>query len=437
MPIRTGPLSLFPGAPARPFDTAERAFIDRGPVGEGATGAVHEVLDPRLLRRTALKRVHPDEVHPRVLARFLEEARIAGQLEHPNVVPVYEVGPDGEGGIYASMKLVEGDTFGEHIDALGEDRLAPDNLAKNVQTLIRVCDAIAYAHHRGVLHLDLKPANILLGSWGETYVADWGAAELLQGSDVTITTAGDVHPAARPGGTPGFLSPEQARGEVEGLGHHTDVFGIGTLLYYAICGAPPYDAPAAEAVYRAALGRWRPIREYTGDRVPARLVAICGRAMAVAPKHRYPDAAALRAELEQFLRGTWHMPTRRYSAGERVVTEGELGDCAWVIESGELVAWTEQDGHRLELRRMGPGSVLGEMAVLGDGTRSANVDAITDAVLLEVSAMDLEEGLGLNSWLGAFVRSVASRFREVDDTLRATTFSQVPAPTRLFEPDEG
>lgn len=434
--LRTGLLRLLDHVPDDPFATADRLLVERGVLGVGATGAVQLVHDPRLLRQTALKQVHPDAVHPEAWRRFVDEVRVAGQLEHPQVVPVYEAGAADDGSRYAVFKRVDGHTLADAIDALGEDRLDPEPLARAIGALVRVCDALGYAHHRGVTHCDVKPANILLGRFGEVYLSDWGSAIVAGASDVTVHSDDTAEAAGPPGGTPAFLSPEQAAGEVAAIGPHTDVFGVGAVLYYVLCGSPPYgDATPAESTWRALTGDFRPLADLVGGRAPARLVAICERAMARSPADRFPDAAALQRELDQFLRGTWNLPTRRVTAGERVVTEGDAGHCAWVVQRGRLRVWTEHAGHALELRELGPGDVFGEMALLGNGRRSAHVDALTDGDLLEVSADALTEGLGLNGWLGAFVTAMATRFREVDQALRDVRVSEMPEATRRRGPD--
>lgn len=410
--------------------------MDCGVLGVGVTGEVRLVLDPRLQRHTALKQLDPAVVHPDAWERFVDEVRIAGQLEHPHVVPVYEVGAATDGSRYAVFKRVDGRTLADEIDALGDDRLDPEPLGRVIDALIRVCDALGYAHHRSVVHCDVKPANILLGRYGEVYLADWGAALVAPGSDLTLHSDDTRDPSGPPGGTPAFLSPEQAAGDSERIGPRTDVFGVGAVLYYALCGAPPYgDAPPAECLFRAALGQVRPIAEVVGSRAPARLVAICQRAMARDVADRYPDAVALQRDLEQFLRGTWNLPLKRIEAGARLVREGDAGDRAWVVQRGRLRVWTEHAGHQLELRELAPGDVFGEMALLGDGIRSANVDAITDVELLEVAADALAEGLGLNGWLGSFVTALAGRFREVDQLLRDVRVSQLPEATRSRRDD--
>ncbi len=428
--LRTGPLVLAAAPPDDPLATSDRVFVLRGKLGQGGFGEVYRAFDPRLLRHTALKVLDPDAVHPQVLHAFLEEVRIAGQLDHPHSIPVYETGSDARGTRYASLKLVEGDTLGDRIDALGPSRLDPDPLAELVRAVARACDALAYAHSLGVVHCDLKPSNVLLGQFGEVYVADWGSAFLL--GDASVATVSDGEQVQRQvGGTPAYLSPEQALGDPDRVGPHTDVWGLGALLYALLCGRPPYAGTTpADAVYRAVTANFPPILELAGDRAPAGLVAICERAMALRPEDRYPSVVDLRDDLRQFLRGTWSMPVRCFEAGELVIRQGDRGCCAYVVESGTLEVFAEEHGHRLELRRLGPGDVFGEMAILGGGLRSASVRALTPVRLTEVSAEALQQGLGLHGWLGTFVTALADRFRDVDHQLRALRGEQLRGADR-------
>lgn len=425
--VRTGPLHLTDELADDPMERVDRPFVDMGELGAGATGSVRRVFDPRLLRHTALKHVRPETVHPEVVDAFVGENRILGQLEHSNVVPVHEVGPDTSGGLYASLKLVSGTTLADRLHELGEARLEADNLADLIRIVRRTCDALAYAHDLGVIHCDLKPENILVGEYGEVYVADWGMAHVLEGSRVA-TSSGEHSSSRVLGGTPAFLSPEQAHGDPAGVGTHTDVFGAGALLYTILSGEPPYGSvPMAEAVYRAVTCSHPPLQD---NRIPRRLAGICNQAMALDPADRHADIQAFSDELERFLRGTWTMPTRHFASGDMVVREGESGSCAYVVQSGELEVFTDSSDHRLHLRTLKPGDVFGEMAILSDGGRSASIRAVTDVTLLEVSREALEDGLGLNQWLGTFVTTLASRFREADAAVRAERISQLPEATR-------
>lgn len=167
-------------------------YVDLGQIGEGGMSTVRRIRDLSLMREVALKRLDPELnfEEDRVL-RFLEEAQITGQLDHPNIVPIHELGEDEDGAFYFSMKLVEGRNLEEEIEDAGAERLAPERLVEFLEILVRVCEAVSFAHSRGVIHRYLKPANVMVGDYGQVYVMDWGspASWAVATAAVTATTA--------------------------------------------------------------------------------------------------------------------------------------------------------------------------------------------------------------------------------------------------------
>jgi len=293
-----------------------------GELGRGGMGVVQRVFDTRLHRYLARKQVRAGAGEAET-ARFLEEARVTAQLDHPGVVAVHEVGRDEEGAPYFTMPMVRGRTFAALIDELRAGPTPP--WTRVVDVLVRVCDTVAFAHSRGVVHRDLKPQNVMVGRFGEVFVVDWGLARALgrpvadarraEGAQATAaaevpardstetpnwTLAGDVL------GTPAYMAPEQlVRSDDVSCG--MDVYAIGAILYHALAGHAPYDSPAERAddrsvLERAAAGPPSAIHEIAPD-APAELCAICERAMARDPRRRYADAEALRDDLRAFADG--------------------------------------------------------------------------------------------------------------------------------------
>jgi serine/threonine-protein kinase len=228
-------------------------------LGRGGMGAVFKGRDPHLGRDVAVKvLLDRHQGHPELCRRFLEEARIAGQLQHPGVVPVYALGEDRAGRPYFTMKLVEGRTLADLLD----ERSAPgQDLPHFLMIFEQVCQALAYAHAQGVIHRDLKPSNIMVGAFGEVQVMDWGLARRSRRRDdergsvagITLDEVGQTQ--TEPGrvlGTPAYLAPEQARAEVQNLDERCDVFGLGALLCEVLTGQPPYRGPDAEAMLQQA-----------------------------------------------------------------------------------------------------------------------------------------------------------------------------------------
>jgi tRNA A-37 threonylcarbamoyl transferase component Bud32 len=244
------------------------------PHARGGLGAVFVALDNELHREVALKQIlehHADD--PASRARFLTEAEITGGLEHPGIVPVYGLGTYGDGRPYYAMRFVEGDSLKEAIAAYHAARPRPDpagvEFRKLLGRFVDVCEAIAYAHSKGVLHRDLKPHNVMLGRYGETLLIDWGLAKATgrrapsgpadSGEATLVPSSGGSHePTLGVIGTPAFMSPEQASGRADALGPATDVYGLGATLYALLTGVPPVDGGSSEEVLgRTSPRRWR------------------------------------------------------------------------------------------------------------------------------------------------------------------------------------
>ena len=310
-----------------------------GEIARGGMGAILEVFDEDLRRRLAMKVIvdratgdhesSHDQVPPALLARFLEEAQVTGQLDHPGIVPVHELGLDARGQVYFTMRLVQGRDL-EAIFGLVAQEREGWSTTRALGVLLKVCEAMAYAHQKGVVHRDLKPANVMVGRFGEVYVMDWGLARVRGHADRHDVRIRTDAPAPRvqtdrrvaseaPGdgalytmdgeivGTPSYMAPEQARGRVEAIDERTDVFAVGAMLYRLLAGAAPHTvrgetAAAAEVLARVLEGPPRPLEQLAGD-APAELVAICDKAMAPAPEQRYPDMLALAEDLRAFLEG--------------------------------------------------------------------------------------------------------------------------------------
>lgn len=395
-------LGTLPGGSAR--------FEEQGEVGRGGMGVVHRVRDRLLGRRIAVKLLRASPATAR--ERFLSEAQITGQLAHPNIVAVHDYWADGERCAMA-MKLVSGETLRERIHSAGADRLTPEILAEHLQILLKVLDAVGYAHSRGVVHRDLKPSNVMVGSFGQVYVMDWGMSTLLPdiAGGVELT-----HPRAQEGsgGTPSYMAPEQMDREAV-VDERADVYALGGLLYAILTGRGPHKGRTPMLTMMAGYeGKVQaPIKVV--PEVPPALSRIAMRALARAPAERTPSAAVMKEELEAFLRGAWALPARAYAAGDYVVREGEEGDEAYVLVRGHCVVQTAEGVWQRDLK---PGDIFGEMAILTAKPRVSDVVCRTEVEVLVVTEAVLTEGLGLGTWVGRFATTLAERFREADAELR-------------------
>jgi eukaryotic-like serine/threonine-protein kinase len=291
-------------------------------LGRGGMGIILRGRDKVLHRDVALKviRDHGDDVQRE---RFIKEAQVTGQLEHPNIVPVHEFGVDHSGRIFFAMKLVRGRTLGEVLDGhrAGDEAVLRDfPLSRLVSILVQVCHAVAFAHSRGVIHRDLKPSNIMLGDFGEVQLMDWGLAKV--GVVDVAEPAGVGEETRIPGerpvvrrlddtqdgsvlGTPVYMPPEQALGRIGALDARSDVYALGAILYEVLTLRTPIEGEdVKEVLYKVARGEVITPEQAAPERdIPRDLSAVAMKALSYQPEHRYMDAGAMRRDLELFLDG--------------------------------------------------------------------------------------------------------------------------------------
>lgn len=293
----------------------------RRELGSGGFGTVHLAYDHVLRREVALKEVRRDlssgtGKHADLGARLLREVQITGQLEHPGIVPIYDLSESSADDAFYTMRVVRGQPLHQAIadlhaagDRNGVDRL---ELTRLLGAVVGICNAISHAHARGVMHRDLKPGNVVLGEFGEVILLDWGLAKL---AGDPVSSPDDVPPTGRPAGqvatdtphqtgdggavgTPAYMAPEQARGEPSA---HTDVYGIGAILFELLTGKAPHVGRDSTGVLEHILHRPTPRARSHGSWIPRELDAICARAMAREPGDRYPSPGDLAKDLQRYL----------------------------------------------------------------------------------------------------------------------------------------
>jgi len=318
-------------------DRPKNRYFIKAELGHGGLGRVLLADDTEMQREVALKELRgdPSRAQPgsSLAARFLAEARITGQLEHPNIIPVYEIGSSISGHAYFTMKVVRGRSLGDVLRGRKGASETPSGRRKTAPVMaetgegspldltgrlallphfVDVCQAIAYSHSQGVIHRDLKSDNIMIGDFGETLVLDWGLAkkrgdEDLRGGDLG-KEINELHEkreykthVGSAIGTPAYMPPEQAQGNVDQIDERSDVYALGAILYELLTGRPPHAGNTiTEMLIRAQEGSWEPVLELESG-APPELVEICEKALQRDPDERYSSAESLAEDVQQYL----------------------------------------------------------------------------------------------------------------------------------------
>lgn len=336
--------------------TANSTIVINRKLGSGGLGEVYVASDRSTGRDMAVKLLNSKAAAEKSCRDDFEfEARITCQLEHPNIVPVYVVGRTPDGKPFYAMRLISGRTFLVAISELHDVLMRQDSIRREslqrtlLGQFVLACQAIAYAHDRGVVHRDIKPANIMLGRFGEVVVLDWGLAARIDRGDrakssgeqsvvlPTIDISEPVAPVRRISGTPAYMSPEQHDGATR-IGSTSDVYGLGATLYHVLTGQPPYEGDYASIQSNVSLGKlMAPSRVRKG--VPRALEAICLKAMSLDPADRYETALDLSREIENYLADepveAYHEPlirkTWRWARRHRTLTQMAIGMLALLM----------------------------------------------------------------------------------------------------------
>lgn len=348
-------------------------------VGQGSMGEVYRVWDEDLRRHLAMKLLsrtysggeQADDLRARrAQARFVEEAQVTSQLDHPGIVPVHDIGVSPQGHLYFTMKLVKGRELLRIIQMVHKED-SEWSLTRALGLILKVTEAMGYAHSKGVLHRDLKPTNVMIGRYGAVYVMDWGLARVLN-LDLDSVRLADGHStlvvgsdrrdksdndpdnpeATRDGdsvGTPAYMAPEQARGENAQVGPWTDIYGVGAMLYHLLTGRAPYTEPGKRIGAQAVLWRVRegspvPTQELA-PAVPRELHAVVAKAMARNPKERYASMEELGEDIIAFIEGrlVGAGSHRRGAKALKLIQRNPLGASAAALILALGAGWMTSD----------------------------------------------------------------------------------------------
>jgi serine/threonine-protein kinase len=401
----------------------------------GGMGSIFKVQDQDLNRLSAMKVILPRfKSNEDTLCDFITEAKITGLLEHPNVIPVHELGLLRDTGLFFTMKLLgQGESLN---DILNEIRRGnPEYVEKyNTYHLLnifrKVCDAVSYSHSFNIVHRDIKPHNIMVGDYGEVLLMDWGIAQFVGNpgdeNDPTIREVREDIEKYTKGkkdmikGSPTYMSPEQVIGEPHLLDKRSDIFLLGSTLYHMFTFEAPYfGKDIYEILRKAETGDLVPpqIRN-PATQIPEEICRIIMKAMAHRKENRYQNVEELASDIDDLISGKWSRQEKKvFQPGEMLMREGEEGEEAYLILSGEVQVVKESEGHKIVLATLKEGDVIGEMSLISKEkvTRSASVEALkkTEAAILtkHVISQNLKK---LPPYMEKIVATLTDRLREAN-----------------------
>jgi serine/threonine protein kinase len=289
-------------------DLSETKYRCLEKIATGGMGTVYLAEDTQLQRQIALKILTLSDQPGELANRLMREARIIAALEHPGIVPIHDVGSLPDGRVFYTMKLVKGHRLDEHVRQIS-------SLPELLRLFQKICEAVAFAHSRQIIHRDLKPENIMVGDFGEVLVMDWGLAKVLLPNRQPLTSTGHPGGAEKDSprlknsrttehgtvlGTPAYMAPEQARGEIDQLDERTDVYALGAIIYFLLTGSHPMASGSKGAEHSESP----PIRpRKKNPKIPKPMEAIYFKAIAPDKTARYESACHLSADIERFLNG--------------------------------------------------------------------------------------------------------------------------------------
>ncbi len=400
------------------------------PLGEGGLAYVSSCFDTYLSRVVALKALKEENLANSFLVQsFVNEVRLLGYLHHPGVVSVFDTFVLDKGCISYTMTLVEGDSLAQLLDTDNMFQVGPRlQLAEAYNIISKLAETMAYVHDRGVIHLDIKPENIMVGRYGEVMLMDWGNARLYNPEPYmkyltshTEDPESMVIESEKQGmvlGTPLYMSPEQTTMSRNLLTPGSDVFSAGIVLYEMLTGVRPFLATTAdEAMHKVRKHQPQPVRELNTD-VPLRLSQICMKMLEKDPLERYPDFREVALDLSELHTSGQGFSSHTYEPGEVIFREGDAGEYAFTVVSGVVEISKQVNSERKVLARLGKGEIVGELAILTDHPRTATATAVERTVIRVMGEEDVKRELEkMSPWVGEMIRALSERFIGINDRL--------------------
>ena len=405
-------------------------YIVRDQLARGGMGVIYTVYDQDLRRTTAMKVLPPQILHQETkVSSFIEESRITAQLEHPNIVPIHEIGViEGSSLPYYTMKLIDGEPLTNVIRMVARED--PDYVRhytrhRLLDIFLKVCNAVAYAHSHGVIHRDIKPENIMVGKFGEVLLMDWGLAKYVDADDNTALEEAEdssqiiEHNPSRTEdgvikGSLAYIAPEQVLGEPSEIDKKTDIFLLGGTLYQIFTHLPPYEGEnMIDILQRAERCQYEvPSKRNPRAQIPKAVERIILHAMAPTKDKRYASCQDLIDDVEAFVAGRRSGGIRQFQVDQEIIKAGDESKETFVIISGKAEVHRNVNGRNMTIAEIGAGEIVGEMAGIGQSARTATVTATEDTETLIITyELMLDELRKLPPWMEKIVFSLADRVR--------------------------
>ncbi|MBF0431151.1 MAG: protein kinase [Fibrobacteria bacterium] len=403
------------------YDTTNRYLFQKD-LGAGGMAKVKSIFDTSLNRQIAGKELRKKNVNNELLVKtFINEAKLISYLDHPGVASIFDTFLNEEGIPCYTMKLVEGQTLDDLLKdpQTGKRRALP--VATSLDIFVKICETLAYAHHKGVIHLDLKPANIMIGNYGEVVVMDWGSARLYDvkpyqeyigkkagNQDVPVLESENKNFIL---GTFQYMSPEHFIKKREELTPASDIFSAGIILYRMLTGLHPFPAKNFEDAKNIILKKHPPMVHKLRSDVQRMLSMICAKMMKKNIPNRFRDGGEVLAIMKKFMDSGQTFFSRSYKAGEVIFREGDVGDFAFIIESGRVEILKLHEGKHKALAILEKNQIVGELAIFSQCSRTASARALEETTIRILGRAEVEKELDkISPWVGRMISTLSSRF---------------------------
>lgn len=423
-----------------PYDQEHQRYQLLEEIGRGGFGQVSRCVDRftyRLVASKTLKPQHRDNLAQ--LRALINESRLVSYLEHPGIVPLYDVYVDEHDNFCYTMKFIEGQPLSEWMrqHVLHQH---PFPIAWCLRIFTRICETLSYAHDKGVLHLDIKPANVMLGTYGEVMILDWGSARLFQPEryENYLRNLGQteklfplVQLEDRLVGTPPYMSPEQAKGEKHRLSPASDIFCAGVLFYQILSSYSPFVSSTMQKFVADLFSPEAPLplHERRID-IPQRLSRIAARMLAKRPEDRYQNFREVLQDIQDFQNQGSDFEVRTYDTGEIIFREGDIGEYACQIIDGLVEISVHVDGIHQVLAIQGRGEVIGELSIFTNRPRTATIKALQPTTLRLLTAQTINQELEkLNPWVGHMIYRLSQKFIDLSQQLTGSSSDTIPTNT--------